>query len=90
MSSLIISVSLILLLKFTRQAYFTPRKFEYLFSGHLVGSVSCHCEPVKAKQSSFWRFIKVGSGLSTKCPICPVSVVFVELVRFMKFDVLFL
>ena len=35
----------------------------YLLTGHFVGRVSCHCEPVKAKQSSFCRFNLVGSCL---------------------------
>ena len=38
-------------------------KAVYVFSGHLVGRFLCHCEHVKAKQSSFCRLLKVGSRL---------------------------
>lgn len=38
----------------------------YLFSGHLVGSIMCHCEGKKPKQSSLCRFKKVGSWWTKK------------------------
>ena len=42
-------------------------KEPYLLTGHLVGRGKWHCKPVKAKQSSFCRFNKVGK-LNFKLP----------------------
>ena len=39
-----------------------------IFLSSLVRSVSCHCEPVKAKQYSFCRFKEVGSKLTQTTP----------------------
>ena len=55
------------------QRFFIAETYAYhylltglLFSGHLIGNVSCLCEPVKAKQSSFCQFIKGGNCMIKK------------------------